>query len=310
MATFSRRDFLRTGALAAGALTIGPLARAQESSAPMDMVIARSASAPSPDDNMAALAEKLTQQAIENLGGMGRFVSRGDVVWVKPNIAWDRTPEYAANTNPDVVKTLVRLCYEAGAKTVKIGDNPCNDIQATYKNSGIIDAAKSVDGEIVFVDRNRFRSMEIGGERLKSHPVYPEMYEADVMIDVPVAKHHGSTTVTLCMKNLMGVVEDRGTFHQDLPTTIADISGFIKPKLCVLDAMRILTAHGPTGGNLDDVKILNTIAAGVDIVAMDAFGCELLGHKPADIATVLAGSQRGLGEIDYRKLLMKEITAA
>ncbi|MCK5861186.1 MAG: DUF362 domain-containing protein, partial [Candidatus Hydrogenedentes bacterium] len=246
----------------------------------------------------------------EALGGMKRFVSKGDVVWVKPNMAWDRTPEQSSNTNPDVVKTLVRLCFDAGAKTVKVGDHTCNPAKKSYKKSKIADAVQSVGAEVVFLDKNRFREMDIKGESLKMHPVYPEIVECDLVLNVPVVKHHSSTRITCCMKNYMGVIDDRKRFHQDLPTCIADITAFMKPRLCVLDAVRILTNNGPTGGDLNDVRQVNAIAAGTDIVALDAFGAELLGNNPADIKTIVAGEKRGLGIMDYKSLALKEMELA
>ncbi|HEX73220.1 MAG TPA: DUF362 domain-containing protein, partial [Candidatus Hydrogenedentes bacterium] len=139
-----------------------------------------------------------------------------------------------------------------------------------------------------------------------THPVYPEIIECDLVLNVPVAKHHSATKITCCMKNYMGVVEDRRRFHQDLPACIADITAFMKPRLCVLDAVRILTGNGPTGGRLEDVRRTNIVAAGTDIVALDAFGAELLGNIPADIGTVVAGRERGLGVMDYKSLSLKE----
>ena len=305
----SRREFLRNGMAMSGALAVGsiaPKAVAQAPSLP-DMSIVRGP-ADVTGEAVSALAEKLTERAITELGGMKRFLSDGNSVWIKPNIAWDQTPDKAANTNPDVVKTLVRLCFEAGAKTVKVGDNTCNEAKNTYRNTGIADAAKAAGAEVVFIDDSRFRKTAIGGARLPEIGLYPEMMECDLMINVPVVKHHGSTTVSLCMKNYMGVVDDRGRFHQDLPGCIRDITAYLKPRLCVLDAIRILTAHGPRGGNLADVKQMNTVAAGTDIVALDAFGAELLGNNPREIGTIVAGYEGGLGEIDYKKLALREIT--
>ncbi|HOJ67530.1 MAG TPA: DUF362 domain-containing protein [Candidatus Hydrogenedentes bacterium] len=302
----NRREFLKTTAALGGAAML-PYSLAMGADAPL-MAIARWKG----DENapMMEVAEKLTVEAIRAIGGLEPFIKKGGTVWVKPNIGWDRTPEQAANTHPGVVKALVRLCYEAGAGKVKVGDNPCNDIRKSYQNSGIEAAAKEAGAEVVYLDRNRFREMEIGGKRLTSIPIYPDIFESDLVISVPVAKHHSSTRVTLCMKNYMGVVENRKKFHQDLPYCIADLTKFMKPRISVVDATRILMDHGPTGGDLNDVKITRTVAAGTDIVALDAFGAELLGNKPELIGTIRVGAEYGLGVIDYKSLNPKEVTAA
>ncbi len=308
MSIQSRREFLlKSAALGLGTFSLNDLVWAEPKKAPtkLDMTIARWKAAEGATP-AADLAARLTKQAIEGLGGMKRFVSKGDVVWVKPNIGWNRKPEYAANTHPDVVASLVEMCFDAGAKTVKVGDFTCNDAKQSYENSGIAPAAKKKGAEIVYLDERRFRKMKVGGNLLKEHPVYPEIVECDLVLNVPVCKHHGSTRVSLCMKNYMGVVDDRGRFHQDLPTTIADITQFMKPELCVLDATRMLTAHGPTGGNLDDVVARHTVAAGTDIVALDAFGSELLGNEPEKIGTVKMGEKYKLGRMDYKKLALEE----
>lgn len=303
----SRREFLRTG-VAAGAMTLGGVARAQApGDKPVDMAIARwkGGDVPAPE-----IAVRLTEQAMEAIGGMKRFVSKGDVVWVKPNIGWDRAPELAGNTNPDVVRTLIRMCFDAGAKTVKVGDNTCNPAERTYVASGIAEAAKSAGAEVVFLDPNRFRDMDIGGQVLKTHPVYPEIIECDLVLNVPVVKHHTLTKMTNCMKNYMGVIEKRQLLHQDLPATIADLTAFMKPRLAVVDAVRILLANGPTGGDPKDVRQTNIVAAGTDLVALDALGAELLGNKPADLGTVTAGQERGLGVMDYHTLNLKDLEVA
>lgn len=304
----SRRSFMKQG-ITAGAVTFGGLAygQAPADNKPVDMTIARWKGGEVPVNE---LAVKLTEQAIDALGGMKRFVSKGDVVWVKPNIGWDRTPEQAGNTNPDVVATLIRLCLDAGAKQIKVGDNTCNPAERTYVTSKIADAAKGAGAEVVFLDPNRYRDMDIGGERLKMHPVYPEIVECDLVISAPITKNHSATKITNCMKNFMGCVEKRQIFHQDLPTCIADMTAFMKPRIAVMDAIRVLVANGPTGGNLADVRQPNIIAAGTDLVALDAFGAEVLGLNPQDIGTVTTGQARGLGVMDYHSLNLKELEVA
>ncbi len=305
----SRREFLVRSASGALALGAGGLIGRQAFAAdtPADMAIARWGG---PTTDMSKMAARLTEQALNAVGGIGRFVSRGDVVWVKPNIAWDRTPELAGNTNPDVVAAVVRMCFDAGAKTVKVGDYPVDIAARAYPASGIPAAVKPLGAEVVFVDPSRFRMTNIGGQRVKSVPVCPEMLEVDLMINVPIAKHHGLAEATLCMKNYMGVIDNRRVFHQALPECLTDLTRFMKPRICVLDGMRVLTAHGPRGGNPEDVQVKNTVAAGVDIVAMDAFGAELLGRKPQDIGSIVKGAEAGLGKIDYRSLALRELSVS
>jgi uncharacterized protein (DUF362 family) len=148
--------------------------------------------------------------------------------------------------------------------------------------------------------------MDIKGDKIKKIGVYPEIYESDLVINVPVVKHHRLSTATMCMKNYMGVIDDRKAIHQDIPTCLADLTRFLKPRICVLDAVRILTGNGPSGGDLKDVQTKLMVAAGVDIVALDAWGADVLGKKPEEIGSVAAGAKAGLGKIDYRSLA-KEI---
>lgn len=307
MYSTSRREFLRQSAVLGLTAAVGSrwLLAADPEPALLDMTIARWKTT---DKTTRDIATKLTEQALAELGGMKRFVRNGDVVWVKPNIGWNRKPEQAANTNPDVVATVIRLCLEAGARKVRVGDFTCNDAKQSYENSGIGPAARALGADVVFLDSDRFKPMKIGGERLREHPVYPDMVECDLLINIPICKHHGSTNASLVMKNYMGCVDDRGTFHQDLDTTIADIARFFKPRISVLDATRVLVRHGPTGGKLEDVKVMNTVAAGVDVVALDSFGGELLGLKPDEVGALRKAAGYGLGKIDYRTLRLKELS--
>ncbi|HIJ65021.1 MAG TPA: DUF362 domain-containing protein [Candidatus Hydrogenedentes bacterium] len=317
----TRREFLRRTALTGGVAALAPLDASlaqdaakevvavtppapavQAEAGPVAMGICRwKGAATSTPEDIAAMAKKLTEQAIAALGGMKRFVTRGAVVWIKPNVSFNRTPRQAANTNPDVVATLARLCLEAGAKKVKIGDNTCNEAKLCYRNSGVEAAATAVGAEMVYLDPNRFKEVELKGSRLASWQLYPEIIESDLVINVPVVKDHGLATATLCMKNYMGVIGgDRGEWHEDLATRLCDITAYMKPKLCVIDAVRIQSAN--------KVKQMNLVAAGTDIVALDAVGAEVLGHRPDAVASIVAGQAGGLGQMDYRnKVAFREI---
>jgi uncharacterized protein (DUF362 family) len=234
---------------------------------------------------------------------MNRFISSGDVVWVKPNLAWDRRPEQAATTNPDVVAAVVELCYAAGAKQVLVSDNTCNKAQRTFPRSGIQKAAEEAGARVFFLDKRKFKKMAVGGKVIKDWEVYTEIVEADKLVNLPIVKHHGLCQATLGMKNLMGAIGGRrNQFHQDLSNSLSDLASFLKPTLVVMDAIRVLTANGPIGGNLEDVKRLDTVLAGTDQVAVDSLGASLLGQDPESIGYIAEAARRGLGELDYKSL--------
>ncbi len=297
----NRREFLKSAVVTGAALSVPPvlglLAGSLEAEGHPDLYVARGSS---PVASVRA--------ALDGIGGIGRFVSRGDIVVVKPNIGWDRTPEYAANTNPEVVAAVVGLCIEAGAKKVKVFDHPVSDARRTYRQSGIAEAAAAAAAEVSFTDDRKFREMRIGGNTLKVWPLYTEAVEADKLINIPIAKVHGTSRLTLGMKNLMGVMGGwRGRIHQRIDECLVDLAAFVKPSLVILDAVRILTANGPQGGDLRDVKRLDMVVAGTDQVAVDAFGATLFGLKPADLGYVRIGQQAGLGKMDLEKLSIRKI---
>ena len=294
-----RRDFLKDSAGALAAFALAPLVAAAPAARP-DLAVAHGAS-----------PERIVRAAVDALGGIRRFIAKGDVVVVKPNIGWDRKPEQAATTNPMVVATLVKLCLEAGAAKVKVFDRTCNDPRRCYVQSGIEAAAKAAGADVSFVDERRFREVKIpNGVAIQSWPIYIDLLEADKVISAPIAKHHGLARLTLAHKNWMGVMgENRGRIHQRLDETLVDITTVIKPCFTVLDAVRILTAHGPQGGSLADVKQLDTVIAGVDQVAIDAYGTTLFGLTGADIGYIREGARRGLGVMDLARLRIQKVEA-
>jgi uncharacterized protein (DUF362 family) len=296
-----RRELLKYAALSGIGLClprgIDKLLASAEAAENPDLVVARGAS-----------PKQITRAAVDALGGMRKFIARGDVVVIKPNIAWDRLPEQAATTNPEVVSTLVRLCFEAGAKKVKIFDRPVNDPRRCYVQSGITAAVKPLGADLEYVDERKFRDISIKGEAIKSWPLYTEIFEADKIINVPIAKHHSLAKLTMSMKNWMGMMGgSRNAIHQKLDESLADLALVIKPSLTVLDAVRVLTANGPQGGNLSDVKRLDTVIVGVDQVAVDSYGATLFGMKGSDLGYVRAAARRGLGKMDISTLAIKKI---
>ncbi|MDR0498400.1 MAG: DUF362 domain-containing protein [Holophagales bacterium] len=300
-----RRAFLRNSAGALGGLA------ALEAFSPLFNLNAAQAARPDLAVVHGASIDKIVRAAVDAIGGIKRFISKGDVVVIKPNIGWDRTPEQAANTNPEVVSTLVKLCFEASAKKVKVFDRTCDDSRRCYVQSGIEAAAKAAGAEVSHIDDKKFREVSIpNGTAIKSWPIYTDILEADKLINAPIAKHHGRGKLTMALKNWMGVMgNDRGRIHQNLEAALADLALIIKPCLTVLDAVRILTAHGPKGGDLNDVKRLDTVIAGVDQVAVDAYGATLFGLKGEDLGYVKESADRGLGKMDLSKLNIKKIEA-
>ena len=251
----------------------------------------------------------ITRKAINALGGMGRFVKVGDTVAVKPNIGWDRKPEQAATTHPAVVRAIAEECLKAGAKRVKVFDNPCNDMRRSYENSGIPAALKDLKNvDVRYVEEERYKKVNLKGTFLKEWELYSDALKADVFINVPIAKHHSLTTLTLGLKNMMGIMGgDRGFIHRQIEDALADVNSVVKSHLVVIDATRILTAHGPTGGSLRDVKIVNKVIASTDIVAADAYATGLFALKPQDIPITVTAYKRGLGEMNLDKVKIVKV---
>jgi uncharacterized protein (DUF362 family) len=249
----------------------------------------------------------LVQRALEDLGGIRRFVGRQDVVVIKPNIAWDRTPEQAANTNPEVVAEVVRQCWQAGAKRVIVTDVSCNEPRRCFQRSGIQAAAHAEGAEVILPDPELFREVDLGGVVLKSWPVFTPFLEADKIINLPIAKHHVLTGATLGMKNWYGILGgERNRLHQQIHQSLCDLASFMLPTVTIMDCYRILLRNGPTGGNLEDVALKKTIVAGTDPVALDAWVAKAYWNlDPAKMPYLEMAAARGLGTVDFDKLQVK-----
>lgn len=254
--------------------------------------------------------EELVRRAVAALGGMERFVKPGDDVIVKPNICVAyHTYEYAATTNPWVVGALVRLALEAGARRVRVMDFPFGGgPEEAYVRSGIQEQVQAAGGQMELMAPFKFAEVPIPqGQDLKKWTVYQEALKADVLIDVPIAKHHSLARLTLGMKNLMGLIQNRSAMHRNLGQRLADLTSLFRPTLTVVDAVRILVDHGPTGGRLEDVRQLDTVIASPDIVAADAYAATLFGLRPNDLDYVRAGAAMGLGQSDLARLRIEEV---
>lgn len=255
--------------------------------------------------------EALFQTAMKELGGMNKFISKGDVVVVKPNIGWAKTPEFAATTNPDLVAEIIKQCKEAGAKEVKVFDHTCNPWQRCYNLSGIEEKAKEKGAKLTQTYDHKYTNLATNGEYIKEWPVYKDYLEADKVINVPIAKHHSLDRVTLGLKNLMGVMGGRrGSLHNNFGYKMADINNKLIPTLTIIDAYRILKANGPTGGSLSDVKLTKTLIASSCTVSADYVALDLFGHKLHEVQHISIANERGLNKFDLNKLNIKKVKLA
>ncbi|MBN1889328.1 MAG: DUF362 domain-containing protein [Thermoflexales bacterium] len=253
---------------------------------------------------------RLTQAALAALGGIERFVKSGDDVIVKPNICVAyHTPEYAATTNPAVVASLVTLCLGAGARRVRVMDMPFGGTpEAAYAISGIEEAVKAAGGEMEIMSPIKFAKTAIPeGKDITSWEIYQDVLNADVVINVPIAKHHSSARLSLGIKNLLGVITRPNLMHRDLGQRPADLASRVRPSLTVVDAVRILVAHGPSGGSLNDVRQMDTVIASHDFVAADAYAATLFGMSGADIPYIQAAARMDLGTLELDRVKLEEI---
>jgi len=306
----TRRQFIK-GATATVAIPLvskalpfyGTLAHAAQES---DLVIAKGGS-----------PTQLLQAAMAPLGGMGRFVKKGQRVVIKANIAWARTPDQGCTNNPELFSALIKMCYETGAKRVAVWDHTCDNYQFTFSRSGLKEAGQKAGADVLSGHgRNVYKQVEIPKARkLKTAEILRDVLEADVFINFPIPKQHFATELTLGMKNLIGIVWDMEQLHKiDLHQCIADVNTLRKPDLVVMDAIRILTTNGPKGpGRTEDP---GEVIASADVVAVDAYGAAFFKNpktgkpfRPEEIRFVKYGYDHGLGEIDLSKVRMKKVSA-
>jgi uncharacterized protein (DUF362 family) len=312
----TRRDFIKAGFALGASLPLAnfgklfaadlPVKTAGVSTAPAQ---AKSILVAVRDGERAAMLDK----AMAALGGMETFVKKGQTVLVKPNIGWDSTPERGADSHPELVKRVVEMCFAAGAKSVSMFDNPCDQWQRCYTNSGIEKIAQETGATLVNgKDETFYRQVEIpNGRKLHEAKIHFLALDSDVFINVPVLKHHEGTLVTACMKNLMGIILDRRFYHRtDLHQCIADLLTFKKPTLNILDAYAPMVRNGPRGKSADDLVVMRTLLASTDIVAIDAAGAKLLNHQPSDVRYIAIAAEMNLGTMDLEQVDIRRFKLA
>lgn len=303
-----RRTFIKksVGAgIAAGAtISLGSVdllfgSQAERGTEPFDLVAVRNGE-----------PEPMFDRAIESIGGMQKFVKRGQMVVVKPNMAWDVPPERGANTHPGLVGRIVEHCIEAGAKDVYVFDHTCDHWIAAYRTSGIEAAARAAGAKVVpGNDEPDYREVQIpGATRLITAKVHELIIECDVFINVPVLKHHASTQVTIAMKNLMGIVWDRRFWHRnDLHRCIAEFVAYRKPDLNIVDAYRVMMRNGPRGVSEADISLMRQMVVSTDIVAADAAATRIFGSDPANVQHIVLGHDMEFGTKDLQSLSINRI---
>jgi len=303
-----RRDFIlkstSAGIIAGTGLMFGDIGRLfaavpPSSEGPYDMVAVKGGE-----------AAEMFDKAIESMGGMGKYVKNGQKVVVKPNIGWDVSPERAGNTNPFLVKRIVEQCFDAGASDVYVFDNTCDEWGQCYQNSGIEKAVKEAGGHLVPANKESdYREIEIkNAKKLKTAAVHKLILDSDVFINVPVLKHHSSASLSLAMKNLMGIVWDRMFWHKnDLHQCIAEFPLAVKPDLNVVDGYRVMLRNGPRGVSVADVKVYKQLLLSEDVVAIDAAAAKIFGSEPADIPYINIADSLGLGTMNLSSLAINRI---
>ena len=301
-----RRDFLKrsagAGFAAGAAISIGRYDKilSGTSKSKYDMVAV-----------MGGEPDAMFDIGIQELGGISSFIQKGQKVLVKPNIGWDVVPELAANTNPALVKRIIEHCFRAGAKEVYVFDHTCDNWINCYKNSGIEKAVKDAGAKIVPGNSEKyFQDVEIpGGVNLKNAKVHELLLETDVFINVPVLKDHNSTRMTCCLKNMMGVVWDRGFWHSnDLNQCIADYALFEKkPALNIIDCYNVMVKNGPQGVSGEDLVKMKSLIITPDWVAGDTAAAKMLGIETERIEYIPIAYKMGLGNTNLDSLNIKRI---
>jgi len=312
-----RRQFIRRSFHAALGLALARPSRwlqaagaDQKAAAALNFSIPEAASHPQIVIAKGGSPAEMTKAALEAIGGMGRFIAKGDRVLIKPNVSWDSSSELGANTHPEIVKLLTELCLRAGARRVVVMDNTIDEPRRCFARSGIEAAVTAAGGLIQFQGDRTFRETDLGGA-IGRWPVMTPLFEADKFINVPVVKSHGLSKLTATMKNLYGIVGSRrGRLHAHINESIVDLARFVRPTLVILDAYSVMARNGPSGGRAEDLIHPRTIAVGTDQVALDAYAATLLGLRAEEVGYIKLAHDRGLGNMRYSDLRVKELRVA
>ncbi len=294
----SRREFIRTGLFGIAALGLSPTLFARENSG-VDVWMIEG------EDKTALMRECL--RVLDANGGFGRGAK---TLALKVNAAWARLPEEGANTHPILVDEFIKGCRASGIGSIVVPENPCARAEQSFKRSGILDAVEKNQAKMIALKGDDFTSVELpGAKNLKTAKVGRQFLEADAVVNMPVAKHHGGATLTICMKNWMGAVQDRGFWHRnDLHQCIADFSTFMKPRWSIVDATRIMKSRGPQGPSRD-MEEPNLLIVSRDPVAADTVTATLFHDAPiAKVKYLSIARAMKIGETDIAKINIHKLS--
>ena len=256
-------------------------------------------------------AFSMVKAAMQEMGGIDQFIKKGDVVVIKPNVAFDKNPDLAATTQPDTVSAVVKLCFGAGARKVIVCDNPINNPESCFFKTKVGDAALKAGAELMLPKDSYFEQLYVGGETITNtwRMFYRPFREATKVIGISPVKDHNLCKATVTMKNWYGLLGNpRNQFHQNIHGIISDFAQMIKPTLVIADGRKMLMRNGPTGGSLNDVKRGDTIVVGTDHIAVDSWCVSRLLEKPRhEILYLDKAIKRDLGA-DWRPQWTREIT--
>jgi len=336
--SYSRRDFAKrvgaTGAVLAGAVATGvaitdpwgmqgvkpppPVKLGNYSvrdelgaSAPSVVVVHSNPESQPPSESGESQAQRMIEAALKAMGGIDKFIKRGDIVVVKPNVAFDKNPDLAATSQPDSVAAVVKMCLAAGAREVRVCDNPINNPESCFFKTKVGDAALRAGAKLILPQESYFEDLYIGGETITNtwRMFYKPFKDATKAIGVSPVKDHNLCKATVTMKNWYGLLGNpRNQFHQNIHGIITDFGLMMKPTLVIADGRKLLMRNGPTGGSLNDVKRGDTMVVGTDQVAVDSWCVsKLLEKQRHEIVYLDKSIAKGYGA-DWRPQWTSEIT--
>ncbi len=256
--------------------------------------------------------DQLVRAAIDAIGGLGRFIAKGDVVVIKPNVAFERAAPLGATSNPEVLAALIRAVRDAGAREVRVCDNPIESPESCFAKSGIQKAAVEAGARVFLPRPGDFATLNVPGAKwIENWPFFWRPFQgANKVIGLAPVKDHNLCFASMTTKNWYGLLGGRrNQFHQDIHGIITDLALMMRPTFVLLDGTRVLFRSGPTGGSLDDVRPGHTVVAATDSLAADAYGWDLvLDRKGRERPQYLElAAAKDLGVPDWRSLRVEEV---